>query len=189
MHVTKSPVTGSDVTHPRWRLTSTSPCHQTRLWFLIEELKKGHINRSHVIGSDVMHVTKSHMTRSAVTFLPKTNLWKRIEKLARFYYIFWFTISPEPPLAENGSGCQWVVETWCLSMETNLYKESQQNLITRNCNKLRKIHSGQGHTSFANDFFHQIQISETFRFSLIHIRINRSLQSLSYDTLVTTMLL
>ena len=30
---------------------------------------------------------------------------------------------------------------------------------TRNCSKLRKIHSGQGHTSVPDDFFIRIQIS------------------------------
>ena len=86
--------------------------------------------------------------------------------------------------------CIWsAISTPFIRSLENLYSFNPYIRATRNCSKQRKIHSGQGHTSVPNDFLIIIQISLTFRFSLIHIRINRSLQSFSHDTLVTAMLL
>ena len=42
-------------------------------------------------------------------------------------------------------------------------KETKKN-ITRNCSKLRKIHSGQGHTSLPNDFSSEYNLIKPFVF-------------------------
>ena len=47
----------------------------------------------------------------------------------------------------------WLIVNWAL-------RENVTKIwIIRNCSKLRKIHSGQGHTSLPNDFFIRIQIN------------------------------
>ena len=63
------------------------------------------------------------------------------------------------------------------------------HIINKKLQQTAKNTFGPRTHKFAYWFFIRIQISLTFRFSLIHIWTNRSLQMFSHDTLVTAMLL
>ena len=68
------------------------------------------------------------------------------------------SVWPDPPRI---SGPRWM-QMWCgcrtlcginqMWHSVWYYQGSQHWYVTRNCSKLRKIHSGQGHTSLPNDF-------------------------------------
>ena len=75
------------------------------------------------------------------------------------------------------------VSEWLVIPCINIFETKQE--IAANCEKYIQAKDRK----FAYCFFIRIQISLTFRFSLIHIWINRSPQIFSHDTLVTAILL